>query len=72
MNEKELQFALFCIDALAEKLHISGRSSFDLLTEKSDGLDNYIVPFYDVLHTQGSEWIGEELTEFLQNRGVAV
>ena len=35
-------------------------------------LDNYIIRCYDVLHTQGKEYLVEDITEFVRKKGVLV
>ena len=35
-------------------------------------LDNYIIRCYDVLHTQGKEYLVEDITEFVREKGVLV
>ena len=57
MNAKELDFAVFCIESAAERLGVYGSEIYKFLTEKSDILDNYIIPCSDALHTQGKEYI---------------
>ena len=63
-------FAVFCIEALADKLETTGDKVYKMLTEKSDILDNYIEPHYDALHTQGKEYIVDELVELMKKKGV--
>ena len=63
-------FAVFCIEALADELKTTGDKIYKMLTENSDILDGYIVPFYDALHTQGKDYIVRELKEIMQKRGV--
>jgi len=63
-------FAVFCIEALADDLGITGSKIYKMLAENSDILDNYIIPCYDALHTQGKEYIVRELKELLQEKGV--
>ena len=63
-------FAVFCIEALADELNITGDRVYGMLTENSDILDNYIVPSYEALHTQGKNFIVRELVELMQTRGV--
>jgi hypothetical protein len=43
MTVKELEFAVFCIESIAEDLGLKGDEAYKLLAEKSDILDNYIV-----------------------------
>ena len=70
MTAEQSFFAAFCIEALAEDLNITGDVVYKMLTEKSDILDNYIVPCYDSLHTQGKNYIVLEIKELMQKKGV--
>ena len=72
MNTKELEFSVFCIENIAEHLGINGDEAYRLLAEKSDILDNYIIPYYDTLHTQGKDYIVNELMEVMSERGLTV
>lgn len=71
-NMEELEFAIFCIESVAEKLGADGRRIYDALTEKSGILYGYIVPEYEILHTQGKEYIVDDILEVMNERGVAV
>ena len=70
MSPEQSFFAVFCIEALADELNTTGNEVYIMLTEKSDILDGYIVPSYDVLHTQGKEYIIQELVDIMKKRGV--
>lgn len=72
INENELEFAIFCIESLATFYHVDGRRMYDALTKKSDILNDYIIPEYDVLHSQGKSYIVDELAEVIKERGVQV
>ena len=63
-------FAVFCIEALADELKTTGDKIYKMLTENSGILDDYIIPCYDALHTQGKDFIVRELKELMQKRGV--
>lgn len=71
-NSNELEFAVFCIENVAEKLGVGAECVYQAFTDKSDILNGYIVPEYDVLHTQGREYIVNEILEVMQERGVEV
>ena len=71
ITEAQAFFAVFCIEALAEDLGKPGEIIYKLLAEDSDLLDNYIIPSYDALHTQGREYIVRELKELMKKRGLA-
>jgi hypothetical protein len=70
MTQAEMEFAVFCIECLAEELGVAGCVVYRWLTEDSDILDGYVVPCYDALHTQGREYIVRDIKELMQERGV--
>ena len=70
MNPEQSFFAVFCIEALADDLGMTGDKIYKILTEKSDILDGYIIPFYDSLHTQGKDYIIRELKELMAKRHI--
>ena len=70
MSTKELEFTIFCIENVAEYLGLKGDEIYKLLTEKSDILDNYIIPCYDALHTQGKEYIVNDIVEIVHEKGL--
>ena len=70
MTTKQSFFAVFCIESLADELGTTGDKVYTMLADDSDILDDYIVPCYDALHTQGKGYIVQELKEIMQKRGV--
>ena len=71
-NSNELEFAVFCIENVAAKLGVNAKRVYQAFTQKSDILNGYIVPEYEVLHTQGREYIVDDLLDVMKERGVAV
>jgi hypothetical protein len=71
MNTKELEFAVFCIENTADELGLSGAEIYRLLTGKSSILDDYIIPCYDALHTQGREYIVNDIIGYMREKGLA-
>ena len=69
-KSRELEFAIFCIENIAAKLGVSAEKVYDALTEKSDFLNDYIIPEYEILHTQGKEYIVDDIIEVMKERGV--
>ena len=69
-KSRELEFAIFCIENIAAKLGVSAEKVYDALTEKSDILNDYIIPEYEILHTQGKEYIVDDILEVMKERGV--
>ena len=63
---------MFCIENVAENLGFKSNDIYRLFTEKTDILENYIVPCYDVLHTQGKEYIVNDILELMREKGLKV
>ena len=43
---------------------------YDLLAEKSDILSRYIIPSYDVLHTQSKQYIVDDIISLMREEGI--
>lgn len=71
-NANELEFAVFCVESIAQRLGVASERVYAALAEKSDILNGYIVPEYEVLHTQGKDYIVNDILEVMQERGVTV
>ena len=69
---KALEFDVFCIENVAKKLEVDGTAAYDMLAVQTDILQNYIIPCYDVLHTQGKEYIANDLIDMLKAKGVSL
>ena len=69
---KELEFSVFCIEYVAIELVVDGSAAYDMLAVQTDVLQNYIIPCYDVLHTQGKEYIVNDLIDMLKAKGVSL
>lgn len=69
MNKEILEFVTFCISKLADQLGLSQQNVYARL-KRSGILTDYIVPSYDVLHTFGSRYLMEDLTDFMKEKGV--
>ena len=69
---EETEFAVFCVENLAENMGIKPVDVYDMITRDSDILNDYIIPCYDILHTQGKDYIVANITEVMKERGVEV
>lgn len=67
----EMQFSIFMIYQLAEKWRKAPSEVYQTLN-KTKILDDYIIKYYDVLHTQGELALVEDITGFVRERGIAV
>lgn len=71
-NRRELEFAVFCIENVAAALGKQSNDVYFALSGDGGILRQYIVPSYDVLHTQGKDYIVNDIREVMAERGVAV
>lgn len=69
-NSRELEFAIFCIENVAVYLGIDATDVYEMLTKDSDILNSYVVSEYEMLHTQGKEYIVNDIVEVMKESGV--
>ena len=69
MSQNNIDFVTYCIGNLARRLGISAGEVYRKLKD-SGILTEYIVPSYDVLHTFCKEYLMEDLTEYMKEKGV--
>jgi len=68
MRREHLDFITFCVGSLSDALHKSASQVFRAL--RSTGvLSDYILPCYDTLHTFSKEYLVQELSEVLEEKG---
>jgi hypothetical protein len=74
MTKDELEFSVFCIESVADELGITGKDVYRLMTTCPglNVLDDYVIAYYDALHTQGKEYIVRELLELMRKKGVKI
>lgn len=69
MNSDTLDFVTYCIGNLSRRLGMSGKDVYKRL--KASGiLSEYIIPSFDVLHTFSKEYLMEDLTGYMREKGV--
>lgn len=71
LKKKELTFVVFILYALGEHWNMTTPEVYDILNSTGI-LDDYIIKFYDVLHTLGKEYLVEDITEFVREKGIDV
>lgn len=67
----QLEFAIFCVEYVAERLGVPSRRIFDAL-KQSGLLEEYVIASYDVLHTQSKEYIVDDICRVMKLKGVTV
>ncbi len=69
MNTDNIDFITYCIGNLSRRLGLSASDVYQRL--KTSGiLMDYLVSSYDVLHTFGKEYLMEDLTDYMKEKGV--
>ena len=71
-NANELEFAIFCIENVAAELNEDPKKVYKAFAEKSDILFGYIIPEFEILHTQSKEYIIRELLEVMKEKGATL
>lgn len=62
---------VFILHALGQRWNMTTPEVYDILNSTRI-LDNYIIKCYDVLHTLGKEYLVEDITEFVREKGIDV
>lgn len=68
MTKEVLTFVVFIIHNLSEELNISPEKVYRILSD-SKIIDTYLIPSYDVLHTLGREYLIEDISSLVKERG---
>lgn len=69
-GSRELEFAIFCIENVASRLHVDAQNVYVALSEQTNVLNDYIIPEYEVLHTQSKDYIVDDIIDVMHERGV--
>lgn len=70
-EERELSFSIFMLYSLADKWNKTPAMVYKILNSTGI-LDDYIIACYDVLHTQGKEYLVDDITEYAKEKGVKI
>ena len=61
-----LYFISFCIEQYKMHKGMSGSETMKLFDQY--GVTDYLVNHFDVLHTQGTQWLMQEIDDYIKNR----
>ena len=71
MNKESFSFVIYIIHACSNRWGKRPSEVYTLL-KKVNCIDNYLVPFFDVLHTQSTAYVVDDIIEYLKVRGVTI
>ncbi|MBQ3825106.1 MAG: DUF3791 domain-containing protein [Spirochaetaceae bacterium] len=70
MSQNIFEFVVYMLHACADKWSQIPAQVYKTLTH-SGCISQLLVPYYDILHTQGTAFVVSDIEEFLSARGVA-
>ena len=71
MSKITFEFVIYMIHVCANRWNQSPSAVYRKLKE-TGCIGGYLVPCYDVLHTQSSQFVVDDIEEYLRVRGEAV
>ena len=71
MDKETTEFVIYIINELANKFGKYPSQIYRIL-EKTDCINKYLVPFYDILHTLSSERVVLDVVEYITSRGAVI
>lgn len=71
MNRDETEFVIYIINEVANIKGLSTSRVYKAMKE-TECINEYLLPFYDVLHTLSSENVADDVIEFIEKRGVTI
>lgn len=71
MSQDCFAYIIWMIHACADRWKVTPSRVYRAL--KSSGcMWNYLVPNYDILHTQSTEYVAEDIEDYIRREGVTV
>ena len=70
-NDEQLKFRVFVINQISQSIKKPTADVYKFLVE-SGVLDDYIISCYDSLHTLGREYLVDDITGLLHDKGMAL
>lgn len=65
-QSEQIYFLSFCIEQYKHIKNKDGSSVKDLFDKF--GVSDYLIQNYEVLHTQGKQWLLDDIETFIKNR----
>ena len=66
---KELPFIIFCVEEYKNQKHLSGKDVISLFNKYA--VTDYIRSFYEVLHTNGTRYLVNDIDLYIKSRATA-
>ena len=63
---KELKFLVYCLEIYRREKNLTGKQAIELF--KKYGVIDYIISYYEALHTTGANYTIEDIDLFIEAR----
>lgn len=63
---RTMDFTVFCIESYKQAQRLTGKETVDLFVQYN--VFEYIASFYDILHSNGQEYIIEDIDAYIKSR----
>lgn len=71
LERDQINFSTFVLYRLADHWGKSVPDAYHIL-DKANAIEGYLIPGYDMLHTLGSEYLVNDLTDYVQEQGITI
>lgn len=71
MTKDSVSFVIYMIHACANKWGLNPSAVYKQM-QRADCITNFLVPNYEILHTQSTPYIVENIREYLNVRGITI
>ena len=71
LDRRKVEFTVFVLYRVADHWRKTVPEAYEIL-HAADAIEGYLMPAYDVLHTQGSEYLVEDVTDYVKQRNVTI
>ena len=68
MDKKINDFVIFCMECYKSLKKLTGKEVYELF--ENNGVFEYLRDGYDMLHTQGEQWLMNDIEEFIEIRRI--
>lgn len=69
MDENSFSFTVYMMHACSNRWNVAPSRVYQAL-KRSGCLDRYLIPCYDILHTQSTDYVVQDIEEYLEERDV--
>lgn len=67
LDELKLAFAASCVEGLARRLDMPYSEVYERMS-RTGVIEDYIIPFYDTLHTESRDYLLDDVLEYMDNK----